>query len=98
MMVLFVLTAAGFCTLLGVLCPSNAVLGALLPAALVASLALCPVFFNVRAVWVQLLLPGYYYLYGINDLRFAWQALAYCAVSYPLTYLLYCKVIKYRET
>ncbi len=98
MMVLFVLMAAGFCTLLGTLCPSNAVLGALLPAVLVASIALCPVFFNVRAVYAQLLLPGYYYLYGINDLRFAWQAMGYCAMVYPLAYLLYCKVINHRET
>ncbi len=98
MMVLFVLMATGFCTLLGSLCPSNAVLGALLPAMLIASLALCPVFFNVRSVWAQFLLPGYYYLYGVNDLRLAWQALVYCAAVYPLTYLLYCKVIKQRET
>lgn len=97
MMVLFVLMATGFCTLLGTLCPSNTVLGALLPTVLVASIVLCPVFFNVRAVWAQLLLPGYYYLYGINDLRFAWQALVYGAVVYPLNYLLYCKVIKHRE-
>lgn len=97
MMVLFVLMTAGFCTLLGTLCPSNAVLGALLPAVLVANIALCPVFVNVRAVWAQLLLPGYYYLYGVNDLRFAWQALVYCAAVYLLTYLLYCKVINQRE-
>ena len=98
MMILLVLAIAGFCALLGTLAPSNNLLGALLPVVLVASLVLCPVFSNMRVPGVQWLLPGYYYLYGINDLRFAGPFMLYVLAVYPLTYWLYGVITKWRET
>ncbi len=89
MMALFIIASAGLCTVLGTLCPSNTVMGAVLPTALIASLALCPVFFNVRGGWARWLMPGYYYLYGINDLSFVWPLLVYCAVVYGLAAVSY---------
>ncbi len=89
MMGLFILAAAGFCTLVGAACPSNTALGAVLPVALVASVALCPVFFNLRVGVLRLVMPGYYYLYGVNDLGYVWPMLAYIAVVYALAATVY---------
>ena len=89
-MALFVLSATGFCCLLGVLCPGNAALGAALPLVLLAAVGLCPVFINIRsAFFVQILLPPYHYLYSVGDLSRLWGAAAYCLATLGAVWLLF---------
>ena len=89
-MLVLVLAATGFCSVLGVLCPHTGVLGAVLPVAVVAAMAFCPVFFNVkRFVFLRMLLPPNYYLYGMTDGAYLWQGLLFFLISSLLAVGLY---------
>ncbi len=97
MMGLFILAAAGVCTLVGALSPSNHVMGALLPVLLIASVALSPVFFNLRVGALRFALPGYYYLYGMNDWRYIWSFAVYALAVYGLATAVYILRAKREE-
>lgn len=89
-MLAFILAAAGFCSILGTLCPHNAVMGIALPLVLVLTMTFCPVFVNVKRLrFLQIFLPPYYYLYGIRDLRYVLEALVFAALSSLGTGILY---------
>lgn len=78
-MALFVLSAAGFCTVLALLFRKPGVLGAALPFLLLTMLALCPVFFNMKILRpVRLLLPPYYYLQAIGNPAYLLYMFFYC--------------------
>lgn len=92
MMILLVLAATGFCSLLGSVFSSNTLLSAMLPSVLVLSIAFCPVFINFNTYeFIQAVLPPYYYLYGINDISYALPFLAYIVVTFALAYFIYTK-------
>jgi len=89
MMLLYILCCTGFCTLLGTLLNTPAKLSVALPIVLILSIALSPVFFNVRKFHlIQSFFPLYHYLYGINNLQFALSlglwAIGYIAVAYMI--------------
>ena len=84
LMLLFVLATTGFCTLLGALLRTPQKMAVALPVTLILSVALSPVFFNVKRFKLfQSFLPLYHYLYGKNDSRFV-LSLALWAVFYIL--------------
>lgn len=86
-MILFVLTGTVFCSTLGVLFKKVDHLCVAVPAVLVLCIVFCPVFFNIR-VPMQQILPPYYYLYSIHSYEFVMWQLLYCAIGYPLCYIL----------
>lgn len=82
MLLLLALCVTGFCCLLAALLPGERALGAALPLVLVAAAAFCPVFVNVRSFpWISVLLPPWYYLYGMGAAGYAWGAALYAAVT-----------------
>ncbi len=62
-MLMYVLMCAVFCTVLGAVTDRIAVIGAMLPSLTLMTLALCPVFLNIKRVkYIQTILPTYHYL------------------------------------
>lgn len=97
-MILFVVCTSAFCAVLGAACNSVGKLGLALPTVLLASLALCPIFFNINLLKpVQVLLPPYLYLYAINDARYIKWMAGYAVVAILTAYVLYC-VVRNKET
>ncbi len=81
LMLLYMLAVALFCMALKQLCVSVHILGAVIPAVMLISVALCPVFFNVSGAEIlQYLLPPYYYLSAVYDASFFIPMLIYIAV------------------
>ncbi|MBQ3592753.1 MAG: ABC transporter permease [Clostridia bacterium] len=88
LMVLFVLASALFCTLLGALFKSPTKMAVMLPTVLILSLAMTPVFFNIKSFKaVSLLLPPYYYLYGTGDMSFAVGLALYTLIAGAILWL-----------
>ncbi len=97
LMMLFVMMTASFCSLIGTLFNSVSRLALAFPTLTVASLVLCPVFFNINiSKHLQSLLPPYLYLYAVNDISFIKWMVLYILVTVFLTYVLYC-VLRSRE-
>lgn len=86
-MILFILMASAFCSILGAVFRTVNGLCVVLPAVLVATIVFCPVFFNTHLP-LQQILPPYYYLYSINDVGVLKWMILYCVVAYPLGYVL----------
>lgn len=88
-LVLYTLCCAVFCMLLGSVCGSVKLLGAVLPILSVGMLLVCPVFLDLaRLRLVQLLLPPTYYIIAIhNPAYLAYMAIftALCAGLYILS-------------
>lgn len=92
MMILMVLAVTGFCSLIGSVFSSNTLLSAMLPSLLIISLAFSPVFINLHSFEpVQGILPPYYYLYGINNLSYAFPYMVYILAYFVLAYFIYTK-------
>lgn len=92
MMILMVLAVTGFCSLIGSAFSSNTLLSAMLPSLLIISLAFSPVFINLHSFeLVQGILPPYYYLYGINNLSYAFPYMVYILAYFVLAYFIYTK-------
>lgn len=85
-MILFIMMAAAFCSLLGSIFHSINILCILLPAILVACIVFCPVFFNTHILFQQIL-PPYFYLFSINDVTYLIRMVLYCIIAYPLGYI-----------
>lgn len=86
----FIVMTAGFCSLVGTVCRSNAFMGAALPVILIACVAFAPVFFNLRTLaGPQIAVPSFYYLYAVNDLSYGWAMAVYSVVCYGAAYGLY---------
>lgn len=89
-MLLFILMASIFCTILGAVFRSVKSMCIMLPTIMVAAVAFCPVFFNTHIAFQQVL-PPYYYLYSINDVSFWWLMALYCIIACPIGYVLYVR-------
>ncbi|MBR5519504.1 MAG: ABC transporter permease [Clostridia bacterium] len=90
LMILYVLMTTGFCTLLGALCRNLAAFALCIPVVLVLSVALSPVFFNMKSfAWLQKLMPPYHYLYGVTDPSRIPAMCVYIAVSFVAAGLIY---------
>ena len=85
LMLLYCLSAAVFSELVRKLCRTRARLGALLPVLMAVMLALCPIFFDLKALSpVRHLLPPDYYLNAVRSAGALWQMLAFtCAAAVP---------------
>ncbi len=86
-MILFILMATAFCSVLGSICRSIRVLCIILPTLLVACIVFCPVFFNTHLLFQQIL-PPYFYLFSIHSMEYMKWMIVYCIVAYPLGYIL----------
>lgn len=96
MMLLYILAASSFCTLVGSLIPSQRAFGIILPIVLVACLVFCPIFFELKGFGaIQALLPPYYYLSGRFDMIYALYSLIYIALSTLAAYGIY--VFRHRQ-
>jgi len=82
-MFLFILMATAFCSVLGVLFTTIKSFCILLPTILVAGIAFCPIFFNTR-IPLQQILPPYFYLFSINNVKTILWMILYCVVAYPM--------------
>ena len=82
----FCLAAAAFCELVRSICPTEAELGALIPVMMIAMLALCPVFLNVKMLRpLQYLLPAFYYLNAVHHTRYLFEMLLFTAGAVALS-------------
>lgn len=82
-MLLFVISATGFCLLLCVLFRSPGKLGATIPGIIIIMLALSPIFFNMKVLRpVRLMLPTYYYLNGVYNPAYYMYTLVYSVSIY----------------
>lgn len=89
-MLLFIVTAALFCLLLGTLFRSVGALSMCVPIVLIVSLALSPVFYNAPGPKViQVLLPTYHYLYAVNDSSYYLGMLLYVVLAAVVSLTLY---------
>ncbi len=92
-LLLFALCASAFCAILGAIFGSVGRLSLVLPTMLLASLVLCPVFFNINiAKPIQVLLPPYLYLYAVNDIKMVKWMVLYAVCATAVAYILYCVV------
>jgi ABC-2 type transport system permease protein len=88
-LLLYGLITAGFCTGLRLLMPNGHMLAAVTPALIAGMTVLCPIFVNPPELpALQYLLPPFYYLKAIYDLKFmgymAIYAVAICGVDWLL--------------
>ena len=84
-MLLFIIAATGFCTLLCLLFRSPGKLAALIPGIIISMLILSPIFFNVKVLRpIRLMLPTYYYLHSIYNTSYYFYTLIYIAFVYLL--------------
>ncbi len=90
LMILYVLMATGFCTLLGAVCRRLGILALCLPVVLVMSVAMSPVFVNIKMLApLQRLLPTNHYLYAVTDTTRISGMILYVLVSFAAAGLLY---------
>lgn len=88
-MALYCLACAGFAEVLRSILRKPRRLGAALPPVLLAGLALCPIFLNVRRFrMVQFLIPTFLYLHGIRGGEFILYLAGYTVLSWGLGLLL----------
>lgn len=67
-MLIYILASASFCTLIGVLIPSQRAFGIVIPILLVACLVFCPIFLDLKDFRaIQMILPPSYFLFGRFD-------------------------------
>jgi len=89
-MAMYCIVTVGFCMALRLLCRNNRLLGAVIPLITVVMIVLCPVFFKISAVpIVPYLLPPYYYLNSIYNVKFLGYMAAYAVAVYTFDYVLY---------
>ena len=97
-MLLYILSASAFCTLLGTILRSNNLLGAASPLILVICLALCPVFLDVTLFTpVKYLLPTFYYLFSITNSSFILKTIIFILCLYPVSFISYIFTRKYSK-
>lgn len=88
-MSLYVLSSAAFCVLIGLLCRSVKILGALTPFILIITLIICPIFMKLPQLKaLQALFPPYYYLCSIFDYTYLINMAIYTLILFILVLLL----------
>lgn len=86
-LLLYAVCCAAFCLLVMRLCRSIRTLAAVLPMLIVAMIALCPVFFDLRNLgWIQLLFPPTYFVNAAHDGRYVLYMMGYTAVCLMLAW------------
>lgn len=89
-MTMYCIITVGFCMALRLICRDNRLLGAVIPLITVVMIVLCPIFFNISAVpIVPYLLPPYYYLNSIYNLKFFGYMALYAIAVYTFDYVIY---------
>lgn len=88
-MLLYVLSTAGFCTVLSMFFRSSGKFGATIPGIMITMFALSPIFLNVQVLKpIRLLLPTHYYLQTVYDPNYYVYAIIYCVAVYAVGFLL----------
>ena len=86
-LLLYAVCCAAFCLLVMRLCRSIRTLAAVLPMLIVAMIALCPVFFDLRNLgWLQLLFPPTYFVNAAYDGRYLLYMAGYTALCLALAW------------
>ena len=94
LMLVYMLLCVALCIVLGELSDSIGLLGALIPILTIVMLILCPVFINIANIpQIQLLLPPFYYLSAIRNIKYIAYSVIYLVASVALYVLL--RLIKY---
>lgn len=88
-MILLVIAISAFCALLGAIFNTVDIMSIVIPTLTVLAVVFCPVFVNAK-IFGQQIFPPYYYLYGINNVRYLYQMVIYCIIVLPAGYILYC--------
>ena len=89
---LFAIDSILFCNLVQILCKKTTILAALSPAIIIAMLALCPIFVNLKNLhFIQYLLPPFYYLHNSCSLEFLVPSLIYTGILLALTLCFFFK-------
>ena len=84
-MAVYMVMCMGFCSLLQRLCGNLQRLAALIPALMLVSFVLCPVFFSVGELRIfQNVLPPFYYLNAINNTSYFYKMLLYGVLSFGI--------------
>lgn len=88
-LLLYCISLAGFCVAVSQFFRSPGKFGAIIPALLIITLALSPIFFNMKILRpVRLLLPTYYYLHSIYNPKYFVYTLFYCFGTYTFCIIL----------
>ena len=91
-MLLFVVASTGFCLNLCAIFNSPLKLASFVPLITVLMLVLSPIFFDVPAFrHIKLLLPTYYYLNCLTDIKYVLKFLCYIPCGYLCSYVLFQK-------
>ena len=95
-MLLYVLTLASFCTLMGALIPTQKGFAVLIPLLLVACLVFCPIFISIKSSpLLQNLFPPYHYLYSLTSPSSACKMLIHFALCSAAAYGVY--ILRHRR-
>lgn len=88
-MILYALSATGFCLVLCILFRSAGRLGACIPFLTIVMLVLCPIFFSINYLSeVRMLLPPWYYLNAVTDSGYIVQMAIYSVCTYTIAFVL----------
>ncbi len=88
-MVVFVFATVMFSVFVGILCNKAALIGQVTPFVMLITLIVSPIFFSFSNLkTLQMLLPTYYYIYGVNDGVYLVYGLIYSVVLFFLSGLL----------
>lgn len=94
LMLVYMLLCTSLCIVLGELSENVGILGAVMPIITLVMLVLCPVFINIANIpQIQLLLPPFYYLSAIQNMKYVAYSALYIVASVVLYALL--RLIKY---
>lgn len=89
-MALYVLIALGFCMTVRLLCKDMRLFGAVIMVLVIAMIAFCPVFFDIKMlIGIRYLLPPFYYLSAIHNVNFLGYMVIYAIGIFGLDYILY---------
>lgn len=85
----FMLCCTVFCMLMKSICPNLKLLGSVVPLIAVFSVAVCPIFFDLKSLkTLQYLFPCTYYINGVFDDFYIYTSLVYSVVGISLIYLI----------
>lgn len=88
-MIMYIICAAGFCALMTLVFDSPNRLGATLPFFIILTIALTPIFFNVKMLkLVSLMIPTYYYLHSIYNSTYLLYMVSYTLIIYTVVFAL----------
>lgn len=90
LMLIYAVLSTAFCVAVGLVCGRASRLGALIPAIIIAMIAVCPVFFNTMGASMLLyLLPPFYYLNAVHSVGFILPMLIYTAILLLIGFAVY---------